>query len=86
MISYAFRPKPLNTMPITCNHALCRDACRGGRKGYDEQDYRLAIHEAGSVRGAAKILRVNRKTVKEMAQIHEINVPSCHGVPGRECP
>ena len=70
-------------MPTTCNHALCRTQCHGGQKGYDHQDYRLAIHEAGSVRGAAKILGVNRKTVKEMAQIHEIIVPSCHGIPGR---
>lgn len=50
----------------------------GMRRGYDADDYRKAIAEAGSLSGAARALGVHRSTVREMVDLYEIDVPTLH--------
>lgn len=56
-------------------------AAPGLQKGLGVGDYRAAIAEAGSLQGAARLLGVNRATVREVAATHAIEVPSLGGVP-----
>jgi len=53
----------------------------GQRKGYTPDDYRKAVEERGSLRGAAKELGVDRKTVRDQCRRHGIPVKSLGGVP-----
>lgn len=46
----------------------------GTRRGYGEADYRRALSEAGSIQGAARLLGVDRTTVREMAALYNIPV------------
>lgn len=55
----------------------------GGRKGYTPDDYAEAVEKAGSISGAARILDVDKSTVREQCIRHEINVPTIGDVPGR---
>lgn len=55
----------------------------GGRKGYTADDYRRAVEKARTMAGAARLLDVNDKTVREQCIRHEIEVPSIGGVPGK---
>lgn len=57
------------------------DDAPGTTKGLDADDYREAIEATGSLSGAAQELGVHRETVREMAALHEIEVPTLGGVP-----
>lgn len=53
----------------------------GQSKGFTEKDYREAVKEEGSIKGAAESLGVTRTTVREQCVRHEIVVPTLGGVP-----
>jgi len=57
------------------------DHAPGFQKHLAAEDYEQAIAEAGSLKGAADVLGVHRSTVREMAELHEIPVPTLGGVP-----
>jgi hypothetical protein len=53
----------------------------GQRKGLSVEEYRNAVMDRGSIRGASLELGVDRKTVRDQCIRHEIEVPSLGGVP-----
>ena len=55
----------------------------GGRKGYSPDDYREAVEETGSIRGAANELGVNYRTAYDACKRHSIYVPTLDGPPGQ---
>ena len=48
----------------------------GQQRGYTVEDYRRAIEEGGSLSGAARYLGVHRKTVREMVDLYDLDVPT----------
>jgi hypothetical protein len=53
----------------------------GQAKGLSEEDYREAVKNEGSIKGAAEALGVTRTTVREQCVRYDIHVPSLGGVP-----
>ncbi len=53
----------------------------GQAKGLSEEDYREAVQDQGSIKGAAEELGVTRTTVREQCVRYDIHVPSLGGVP-----
>lgn len=53
----------------------------GESKGLSEEDYREAVKEEGSIKGAAEMLGVTRTSVREQCVRYNIYVPSIKGVP-----
>jgi hypothetical protein len=53
----------------------------GQAKGLGEEDYREAVQDEGSIKGAAEALGVTRTTVREQCVRYDIHVPSLGGVP-----
>ena len=53
----------------------------GQAKGLGEEDYREAVQDQGSIKGAAEELGVTRTTVREQCVRYDIHVPSLGGVP-----
>jgi len=56
----------------------------GGRKGISVKEYRRAVEETGSIRGAANELGVSYSTAYGACKRHEIYVPTLDGAPGQD--
>lgn len=65
-------------MPVDANH----EDHGSGWKGLTKEDYQRAAEEAGSIRGAARMLDVSRPTVKEQWERYGIVNPQTGEIPG----